>query len=138
MLRIIDLLNQKNHYLEKFYTLNELELLNFSQDDFNNLDVFYNGREKILETILYIDTEISKVEFPSIVENAQLRTQISESFAVKDEYVNRILAQDLEILSCIESKKSNIIRELWEIKKAKKVFNGYKSPTFKNRLNEEL
>ena len=60
MLRIITLLNQKNHYLEKFYSLNETEIIHFSAGYFDNLDSFYQTREKILEMIKYLDGEIDK------------------------------------------------------------------------------
>ena len=58
MLRIIDLINHKNHFLEKFYSLNETELLNFIKGNFDNLEKFYETREKILENIRYIDNQI--------------------------------------------------------------------------------
>ena len=51
MLRIINLLNQKNHFLEKFYSINETELLNFSKGNFDNLEDFYQSRERILSIV---------------------------------------------------------------------------------------
>jgi len=139
MVRIITLLNQKNHYLEKFYSLNETELLNFAKGDFQTVESFYEMRDKILELIKYLDSEIDKAQkqmdgpVPS-----EVRQQLREALSIKDEYVNRILAQDLEILSCIETAKSNIIRELQDIKKTKSAMGRYKSGlTPSRRLNEE-
>lgn len=137
MLRIVTLLNQKNHYLEKFYTANETELLNFSQGNFESLEQFYQDREKLLEIIRYIDQQIEQEPVNAAEISAEQKREISTSLAVKDEYVTRILAQDLEILTCIESAKSSIIRELREIKRTKKAVGGYKSKTFTNRLDEE-
>jgi predicted house-cleaning noncanonical NTP pyrophosphatase (MazG superfamily) len=139
MIRIIHLQNQKNHYLEKFYSINENELLNFAKANFDNLESFYQMRDKILDIIKYIDQEIdlaqAKVEG---VIDLSIRTQMREALAIKDEYVTRILAQDLEILTCIESAKSNIIRELQEIRRAKSVMGRYKSGAVgTRRLNEE-
>ena len=57
MTRIITLMNEKNHYLEKFYSWNEKELKNFLVGSFDNIEVFYNSREKILEIIKYIDAQ---------------------------------------------------------------------------------
>jgi hypothetical protein len=138
MNRIIDLLNHKNHYLEKFYSLNETELLNFSRNDFANLESFYQAREKILETIRYIDAEVDQAQQqPEVqVTDAQKR-EVATCLAIKEEYVSRILAQDLEILACIEAAKSTIIRELQEIRKSKKAVGSYKSRQFTNRLDEE-
>ncbi len=138
MTRIIDLLNHKNHYLEKFYSLNENELLNFSQNNFSNLESFYNTREKILETIRYIDSEIDQVQQEQDVEASPAqKREVSTCLNIKEEYVGRILAQDLEVLSCIESAKSDIIRELQDIRKARKAVGSYKSRQFNNRLDEE-
>ena len=138
MLRIITLLNQKNHYLEKFYSLNETELMNFSAGNFEGLEEFYQAREKILGMVKFLDSEIDRVQLETSqnTTNEQKR-DLRECLAVKDEYVSRILSQDLEILSCIESAKSEIIRELREIKKAKKVVGSYKSGRSDRRLNEE-
>ncbi len=137
MLRIIDLLNHKNHYLEKFYSLNETEILNFSKSDFSHLEAFYQDREKILETIRYIDEQIDSEQTRIFEVNVAHKRSIAEALAIKEEYVSRILAQDLEILSCIESAKSSIIRELQDIRKARKAVGSYKSKTFNNRLDEE-
>ncbi len=138
MLRIISLLNHKNHHLENFYTLNETEILNFAKNDFSNLELFYQNREKILETIRYIDSEIDKAQAGDIIATSEQKREVSTALAIKEEYVGRILAQDLEILACIESAKSNIIRELQDIKKTKKAVGSYKSKSFTNRLDEEV
>jgi hypothetical protein len=142
MLRIITLLNQKNHYLEKFYSLNEGEILNFSKGIFENLESFYQTREKILDMIKYLDSELDLAQRNTDEAAAQSlkpeeRRLIKEGLAVKDEYVSRILAQDLEILSCIESAKSMIIRELQDVRRSRKVVGSYKSKTFNRRLDEE-
>jgi len=137
MLRIIDLLNHKNHYLEKFYSLNETELLNFVEGNFANLESFYQDREKILEMIRYIDCEIDVEQKKDQNPSDQHKRDIHSALSIKEEYVSRILAQDLEILSCIEATKSNIIRELQEIRKARKAVGSYKSKNYINRLDEE-
>lgn len=139
MLRIIQLLSQKNHYLENFYSVNENEILNFAKNDFSQLEAFYQTREKILETIRYIDSEIEKISAENQAQaTAEQKREITQALAIKDEYVSRILAQDLEVLSCIEAAKSGIIRELQDIKKTKKAVGSYKSKTFNNRLDEEV
>jgi hypothetical protein len=48
------------------------------------------------------------------------------------------LAQDLEILSCIEAAKSSIIRELQDLRKTKQAVGSYRSRTFNNLLDEEV
>jgi hypothetical protein len=46
-------MEQKNHYLEKFYTVNETSLQNFLNDNYNEINEFYNQRESILEILKY-------------------------------------------------------------------------------------
>jgi len=138
--RIVRLLDQKNNYLEKFYSLNEDELINFSQGNFDTIEGFYQMRDHLLKIIRHLDAEVEELQkIPEFQVTSEARSMVKEALAVKDEYVNRILAQDLEILACIESAKSNIIRELQEIRKAKSVMGKYKSgAATQRRLNEEV
>jgi len=140
VVRIINLLQEKNHYLEKFYSLNETEVINFSNGNFDNLESFYNTREKILEILKYIDSQLDQVQSAlNDLSNisTEERRQLKESLVTKDEYVSRIIDQDLEVLACIEAAKSNIIRELQDVRRVRKAVGGYKSPIFTKRLNEE-
>lgn len=139
MTRIVTLLNEKNHYLEKFYSLNESELKNFLSGNFDGIEAFYETREKILEIIKYIDGQLEEAQNKSAPEAATVETrrQIREALTIKDEYVGRIIEQDLQVLSCIESAKNEIIRELQDLKKGKKALSGYKAPTFSKRIDEE-
>ncbi|MES3038340.1 MAG: hypothetical protein V4736_10570 [Bdellovibrionota bacterium] len=139
MKRIVSLLEQKNHYLEKFASLNEEEIGRFMENNFDNLETFYNAREHMLEIINYIDSQI-KLDEPTISAESisdYERKAVKELLKAKGEYVNHIIQQDLEILACIDHTKSEIIRELQEIKKNKKAVSGYKSPLFGSRLDEE-
>jgi hypothetical protein len=140
MLRIIDLLQEKNHYLEKFYSLNETEITNFSHGNFDNLETFYNTRERILEIIKYLDGQLDSVQndMATLTDiTTEQRFKVRESMSIKDEYVARIIDQDLEVLACIEAAKSNIIRELQDVRRVRKAVGGYKNPTFTKRLDEE-
>ena len=140
MLRIIDLLEEKNHYLEKFYSLNETELANFSSGNFDKLEYFYNTRERILEIVKYIDGQLGNAQSDiqtMTTASPEERLTIRRAMSVKDEYVARIIDQDLEVLACIEAAKSNIIRELQDVRRVRKAVGGYKSPTFDKQLDEE-
>lgn len=141
MTRIITLLNEKNHYLEKFYSLNEKELVNFAQGQFDNLESFYQTREKILAVLKYVDSELDKAQAAMDVNGAHSeegRQQIKESLRIKDEYVARIIEQDIQVLACIEAAKNSIIKELQETRKARKAVGGYKVSTFQQRIDEEV
>jgi hypothetical protein len=142
MHRMIELYQQKNHYLEKFYSINETEILNFKEARFETLDYFYQTRESILEMLAYIDSEIADEIQKNPELNQDDRAELKALMTIKNEYVNRILKQDLDILCCIETAKSTIIRELQEIKKVKKAVGGYNSRLElmegPKRLNEEI
>lgn len=142
MNRIITLLNEKNHYLEKFYSLNETELANFAQGQFDNLERFYQTREHILGVLKYVDAQVVKTQDENEVlgthMNDSARREIKEALAIKDEYVARIIEQDIQVLACIEMAKNSIIRELQEVRRNRKAVGGYKSKTFNQRLDEEV
>lgn len=134
--RVLELLNRKNHFLEKFLSLNEQEKVGFSKGDFESLDFFYQQRESILEIITGIDTEL--IEISANVETTEeLSREATKLMAIKDEYVKHIVSQDLEILGFIENEKTQIIKELQKIKVSKKAVSQYKSPLFKNIVDEE-
>jgi hypothetical protein len=138
MNRIIELLNHKNHYLEKFYSLNEGQIILISKDDYSQLEEFYKGRESILEAIKYIDQQLDEAQNEPMLDPYESeKREIATCLAIKEEYVSRILAQDLEILATIESAKSNIIRELQEVRKTKKAVQSYHSKQAGHRLNEK-
>lgn len=146
MTRFIELLKQKNHYLEKFYSANEEEMLNFNIGNFDTIEAFYQTREKILEVIRYIDFQIkaSDPDLPPIPKpgeqstaEPEVRRLVREQLAIKDEYVSRIVKQDLEILGFIERAKSEIIKELLDLRKGRRAMSGYRSRQFGHRLNEE-
>ena len=134
MNRVISLLEEKNHYLEKFYSVNEQALQLFQLGNFDSIEEFYQTRERILEIIKYLDEELDKEDSTGFT--VEIKNVISENLKIKDQYVGNILTQDLEILSCIDSAKSSIIRELQEVKKTRKAVSGYKSQ--KHNANQRL
>lgn len=136
---IINLLNDKNYHLQKFHQLNETELMNFMEGNFDNLEVFYQSRETILDLIRCIDRLIeaaSVAQEGSDVSDKNKQDMI-KAMAAKDDLVTRILAQDLQILSLIEQAKSNIIKELRTVQTAKKAVGAYKTGDVNNKLDEK-
>lgn len=137
---IINLLKDKNYHLEKFLQLNEGELLNFTEGNFDNLEVFYQSRETILDLVRCIDRLIEAAanthgDDPSISD--QHKKEMVMAMNQKNDIVQRILAQDLQILSVIENAKSNIIKELRSVQAGKKAVGAYKSGGPNNKLDEK-
>lgn len=137
---IINLLKDKNYHLEKFHELNSTELLNFAEGNFDNLEVFYQSRETILDLIRCIDRLIDAA---TVAQEGQIQAsdaekrEITGCMNLKNELVTRILAQDLQILSMIEQAKSNIIKELRQVQSAKKAVGAYKTGDVVNKLDEK-
>jgi hypothetical protein len=127
---IINLLKEKNHFLKKFYTLNKAEILRLTEGDFSRLDYFYQSRENILDMITYIENRMEEnlgvSESTSPVSNEE-RLRIRRELDFKDDVVGQILDQDLQILSFIETAKTDLIRELQDVKKKRDVIGSYHS-----------
>ena len=140
MENIISLLHDKNYHLQRFHDLNEIELMNFVEGNFDNLEGFYNTREAILDLIRCIDRVIEQshlmMEEPLKISNEE-RGKVAKALTDKNDLVTRILAQDLQILSVMESAKSHIIKELAQSKTSRKALGAYKSSGPDARLDEE-
>lgn len=132
MIRIIQFLNEKNHFLEKFYSLNEKQISLLESGQIDEIEKFYNQREDLLKILKYIDAEIYKahtIQKESKQAYAEEeKSEIRASLRTKEMYVKKIVDQDLIILSLIDDAKSRIIKELQEVQKARKAMAGYKSP----------
>ncbi len=140
MERIITLLREKNHYLAKFYEVNDKELLHFDSGNFDNVENFYGTRDKILDLIRVIDDMIQEESAKhdnNPMCTSEQRVEAEYLLSAKDEIVKKILDQDLEVLATIEKEKSNIIREMQALNKGRKAIAGYHSGTKRNSLDEE-
>jgi hypothetical protein len=130
MNRVIQLLAEKNHFLEKFMSLNEKQILRLEQGHFDQIENFYNQREDMIKIIKYIDSEINKAQMLHDDDSKLAvtdRQAIREGLKTKDNYTARILDQDMQVLSLIDQAKSQIIKELQEVRRGKRAMAGYKS-----------
>lgn len=124
--RVIALLSEKNNNLEKFYYMNEQELINFADGNFESVEPFYQARDKILDLISCLDSFLDEENQRLSSEiTAEQRADIGDLLRAKDELVKAILAQDLQLLAYIEKEKSNIIRELRGTGTARRAVGAY-------------
>lgn len=145
MQKLIKLLEDKNHFLEKFFSLNERELNNFSNGNFDGLENFYQTREKLIDLIRFVDAKIDQFgllgEKKNMQPSLEEKQAIREAFSYKDKLAEKIMKMDLEILSLIEVAKSEIIRELKGVEANKnsemKKLSRYKTQKTSRRLDEE-
>ena len=131
MFRAIQLLQEKNHFLEKFLSLNETQIHKMNLGEFETIEKFYNQREDILKIIKYIDAEINKAQLlhkeVNGVYSEEQKKIIKNALNIKDQYVEQILEQDVNILSLIDSAKTKIIKELQDVRLGQRAMAGYKS-----------
>ena len=140
MQRIIKLLKEKNHCLERFYETNEVELSNFARRNFDGIENFYATRDSLLELIHDIDTRIDRENRQSdepCIYSQHEKIEIELMLKEKNQWVKAILAQDLHILSSVEREKSSIITELRNTSRAKRVVGAYHSGTQTPQLDEK-
>ena len=130
MNRVIQLMGEKNHFLEKFMSLNEQQIMRLEQGHFDQIENFYNQREDLIKIIKYIDAEINKAQMQN--ETSNLRTTesdksvIRENLKIKDTYTAKILDQDIQVLALIDKAKSQIIKELQNVRRGRRAMTGYK------------
>jgi hypothetical protein len=137
MERVIALLREKNDYLEQFHAINEHELINFVAGEFENVEAFYNARDKILELIRFIDGMIAEenTRVVTAVGN-DMRSEVDMLLKQKDDLVGAILSQDLQIIEYIEKEKSKIIRELRTTTQARRAVGAYAVVERANQVDE--
>ena len=129
MSKILDLLKEKNFYLERFLEESRGERTRFKARHFDNLDSLYQKREQILLNIQSIDNRIDKIcaEEGGEVLNPPKKNEITDMLAMIKKNVRNIMEEDLEIISYIENEKTKIIKEISQTKEGRKVLNGYKA-----------
>lgn len=114
--------------------------MNFSVGNFDHLEEFYAHREGLLEIIKRIDSLLEQdnaIPVDPTTVTDELKKQILECIEHKNNLCTKILAQDLEILAAIENAKSDIIRELSQVRVTRKAIGSYKSGPVAARLDEE-
>jgi len=137
-MRLIQLLEQKNHYLEKFYALNDLQMRLLNDAEIDTLDEFYERREKILEILSYIDGQTKEALSNLQPNDAQkYEASIQKLLFIKDEYVHRILDQEISILAKIDNLKSSVLAEIMDLKSTQKALRGYRSPASTGKISEK-
>lgn len=128
MSKVIDLLKEKNFYLERFLEESRKERGRFKARHFENLDSLYQKREQILLNIQSIDKRINDLcqnEGKEILHPPK-HNEITEMLDKIKSNVNFIMEEDLQIITYIENEKTKIIREISQTREGRKVLNGYK------------
>lgn len=129
MSKVLELLKEKNFYLERFLEESRKERSRFKARKFENLDHLYNKREQIILNIQSIDRRISEMcaDDGTEILNPPKKDEISMMLRNIKSNVRYIMEEDLQIISYIENEKTKIIKEITKTKEGRKVLNGYKA-----------
>ncbi len=131
MSRVIQLMGEKNHFLEKFMNLNEKQIARLEQGHFDQIEHFYNQREDLIKIIKYIDAETHKAQGQEVDGDLEVmeahRQIIKENLKIKDTYTAKIIDQDMQVLALIDQAKSRIIKELQDVRQGQRAMAGYRS-----------
>jgi hypothetical protein len=140
MSEVLKLLKKKTFFLTEFRRINEHELQNFANGHFEGLDHFYLNRERLLEIIQTIDSDLSILSQSevSVAPPSTVRNQVSEQQEQIARLAKTIVQQDLDLLTLMEDARTKIIQELQTISKNKKGFSSYKTKVEHRQFDEEV
>lgn len=129
MIKILELLKEKNYYLERFLEESRKERQSFRARRFDNLEPLYYMREQILNNIASIDSRLSELCEEPEPESVDEKEQKEMDHILKKIKANvrYILEEDLEIISSIENEKTKIIKEISQTREGRKALGAYKS-----------
>ena len=115
MEEVLQYLELKNHYYEKFYSITQKFLDQIARNNWKDLNFFVDSRERILSIIRSFDAKISQA-----VENNSPKKQVSKvDKAILNQMMirrrglaDKILELDLQVIAAIDDYKNETIREL--------------------------
>lgn len=112
---VLHYLELKNQYLEKFHSLTERFLDQARQDRWEDLELFVDNRERILNIIHSYDYKIaqrfSKLNLdPESIKAC--RSTVKSLLDLRESLAKKIVVLDLELMTKIDEMKTDTIREL--------------------------
>lgn len=136
--RLNTLFENKIQFLLEFSLLNNSEMRRLEASDFDNVESFYDKREKLLKIIQRLNAQIDREANRLHAGNLAQEHKLSNSFQARIlELAEGIKEQDLYILSLIEQAKSQIIKDLQNLNKNKKTMASYKTKVDHHQFDEK-
>lgn len=112
---VLQYLEMKNHYYEKFFSITKAFLEQINRNDWDDLEFFVDNRERILSIIRSFDFQISKAMEQRLVsdeETDKYREGVKLIMEKRSQIAAKIVALDLEVISRIDDYKTDTIKEL--------------------------
>ena len=104
VVKLLEILEQKNSYLLEFHKINIDEMDRLYQGRVDNLENFYYSREILLNAIDKLDSKFSKKSSDGdfFKANKAEKKKLIEILKLKKDMVLSILDQDLAIISLVD------------------------------------
>lgn len=115
MQEVLEYLQMKNHYYEKFYSLTEKFLAQVEKNNWDDIQFFVDNRERLLNIIRSFDHKIASVFDQTKLspsEMNELKPKVKELLDKRASIAKKIVSIDLHLISRIDDHKSDTIREL--------------------------
>jgi len=115
MEEVLHYLQLKNYYYEKFYSVTTRFHENTLKNEWNDIEFFLDNRERILNIIRSFDFKVANA-FENINlkddDVTRYRVPVKSLLDARNEWVQKIVALDIELISKIDDIKSETIKDL--------------------------
>ena len=115
MEEVLRYLEMKNHFYEKFYTITLRFIEQTARDEWEDMTLFLDNRERILNIIHTFDYKIAQ-HFQGLSLTSEdleiYRNRVKSLMDTREELGKRIITLDLELISKMEDIKTETIRDL--------------------------
>lgn len=136
MEEVLHYLELKNQYYEKFQSLTSKFLEQTNRNQWDDLSLFVDNRDRILNIIRSYDFKISSLFQklnPSKETIKKYQEKVNELFEIRNNFVQKIVALDLEIISKMEDLKTETIRDLKRTVETNQQLNSFAQTTGHSR-----
>jgi hypothetical protein len=128
MEEVLHYLQLKNQFYEKFYALTVKFIAQANQNQWDDMELFLDNRERILNIIHSFDYKIANLfQKVNLSRNdlERFRSPVRELLDARKSWADKIVALDLELITKMEDIKSETIRELKKSVETSQHLNSY-------------
>lgn len=137
MEEVLHYLELKNQYYEKFYTVTLRFMAQAAQNNWADIELFVDNRERILNIIRSYDFKIAKHFQAVSLENSEVndyRDKVQDLLKVRGEWAQKIVTLDLELMTKMDEVKTETIRELKRSVEVSHQIGSFTPPEAKARI----